>query len=95
MATVVTSDSTPSPVVADRRGDDRVWGRVWWFCPDRGFGWVLDDRDHAFFTTWSDLPGRGFRWLEDGVAVSFRTDRDCHGPVARDVVVESAHRMAG
>lgn len=95
MTPSVTSDAS-TPVVdhaVDGRG--RLHGRVWWFCPDRGFGWLLDDRDRAWFTSWSDLPGRGFRCLEDGMAVSFRADRDRHGPVARDVVVEQARQLAG
>ncbi len=73
----------------------RVTGRVWWFCPDRGFGWVRDEHGQAWFTTWNDLPGRGFRTLDEGTAVSFRTDRDRHGPVARDVHVEAPRRLAG
>lgn len=64
----------------------RVLGEVAWYCPDRGFGFIVpDDGGDHVFVTWSVLPGTGFRSLDTGQRLSFTRDADQHGPTATDV----------
>jgi CspA family cold shock protein len=59
---------------------------VRWFCPDRGFGFVVpDDGGPDRFVTFSALPGSGFRALEEGQRVTFLPAEDGTGPIATSV----------
>lgn len=78
-------DRPSPPTIASSTG--RETGRVSWFCPDRGFGWVRADDGTDLFMSYRDLPGSGFRCVTADEHIEFVRDHDRHGAVARSVTV--------
>lgn len=69
----------------------RTGGVVRWFCPDRGFGFIVpDDGSQDAFVSYIELPGDGFRALHEGQRVTFERSSDGRGPTAHDVRLETA-----
>ncbi len=46
-------------------------GRVKWFSPEKGYGFILIDGDVEVFVHFSEIVGDGFRMLHDGEEVEF------------------------
>ena len=61
-------------------------GRVKWFSPEKGFGFIVDDRDREIFVHFSEIMGDGFRMLHDGEEVEFEISDSKRGLQARKVV---------
>jgi CspA family cold shock protein len=61
-------------------------GRVKWFSPEKGFGFIVDDRDNQIFVHFSEIKGDGFRMLHDGEEVEYEVSDTKRGLQAKNVV---------
>jgi CspA family cold shock protein len=46
-------------------------GKVKWFNPDKGFGFIEREGGDDLFVHFSEIQGEGFKSLDEGQAVSF------------------------
>jgi CspA family cold shock protein len=60
-------------------------GRVKWFSPELGYGFILIDQDVEVFVHHSDIQSEGFRMLHDGEEVEFELHNTQRGFQARNV----------
>jgi CspA family cold shock protein len=67
---------------------DRVTGKVKWFSPAKGYGFIQPDQDGAkdVFVHYTAIQGAGYRNLEAGQAVEFTVEDSPKGPQAANVV---------
>lgn len=64
----------------------RHTGKVKWFDPHKGFGFITPDDDSAeLFVHQSAIKMKGYRTLETGQAVEFRIEESERGPKAVNV----------
>jgi len=62
-------------------------GRVQWFNPDKGFGFISpDDGGQDLFVHHSEIRMDGFATLEEGQIVEFEVGQGKKGPCANNVV---------
>ena len=61
-------------------------GRVKWFSPEKGFGFIVDDRAREIFVHYSEILGEGFRMLHDGEEVEYEISDTKRGLQAKKVV---------
>jgi cold shock protein len=54
-------------------------GRVKWFNPKKGYGFIASDDGKEFFVHHTSIEGEGFRSLEDGDRVSFEPEEEMRG----------------
>lgn len=63
----------------------KVYGKVKWFDPERGYGFLTSDADAAHprgrhvFVHYSDILGDGYKSLERGQPVAFHITRNEKG----------------
>jgi cold shock protein len=57
-------------------------GRVKWFDPKKGYGFITADGGKELFVHHSAIEGQGFKSLEEGDRVSFDEERGTKGPQA-------------
>ncbi len=59
---------------------DRRKGRVKWFNPKKGYGFITpDDGSKDLFVHYSDIEGEGFKSLEEGDAISYEVEQSDKG----------------
>lgn len=79
--------STPAGLSGDVDLGDRT-GTVRKFWEDRGFGFIVDDKDaQDHFIHFRDIRAKGYRNLATGQQVAFRAFSGVNGLFARDVRV--------
>lgn len=61
-------------------------GKVKWFDPKKGYGFILDDQGQDVFVHYSSIQGDGFRALKDGEVVAYEMVRGEKGQQARNVL---------
>ncbi|HZS91805.1 MAG TPA: cold shock domain-containing protein [Chloroflexota bacterium] len=65
-------------------------GRVKWFSPERGYGFIVTEQGEDAFVHYTGIPGTGYRSLEQGQCVEFEITTGAKGAQATNVrVVES------
>jgi len=60
-------------------------GKVKWFSPEKGYGFILGDKNEEVFVHYSEISGNGFRMLHDGEEVEFELYDTMRGYYARNV----------
>ncbi len=61
-------------------------GKVKWFNPDKGFGFIESEDGGDVFVHFSAIQSDGFKTLEEGQAVQFDVVDGNRGPQAANVV---------
>jgi cold shock protein len=61
-------------------------GKVKWFNPDKGFGFIETEEGGDVFVHFSAIQGEGFKTLEEGQAVKFDVVEGNRGAQAANVV---------
>ncbi|MGE5279218.1 MAG: cold-shock protein [Deltaproteobacteria bacterium] len=61
-------------------------GRVKWFSPQKGFGFIECEDGQDIFVHYSSIQGEGYRNLEEGDKVTFDITNGPKGPQASNVV---------
>jgi cold shock CspA family protein len=81
-----TADTTPPPAVPDRATaeQDREQGRVKWFDPEKGYGFLVRPTGDDLFVHHSEVEGDPAA-LEPGGEVEYVVGRNDRGPNARSV----------
>jgi CspA family cold shock protein len=60
-------------------------GKVKWFDPKKGFGFIERDEGDDVFVHFSSIEGEGFKSLEEGQKVTFEIADSDKGPQASNV----------
>jgi CspA family cold shock protein len=60
-------------------------GKVKWFDPKKGFGFIQRDEGDDVFVHFSSIEGDGFKSLEEGQKVTFEITDSDKGPQASNV----------
>ena len=63
----------------------RMQGRVKWFDPRKGYGFIERDDGEDVFVHYSEVNMKGFKTLEDGELVEFEIAHTDRGPQAENV----------
>ncbi len=63
----------------------RMQGRVKWFDPRKGYGFIERDKGEDVFVHYSEISMEGFKSLEDGDLVEFEIAQTDRGPQAENV----------
>lgn len=61
-------------------------GKVKWFNPEKGFGFIEVEGGDDVFVHFSAITGEGFKTLEEGQYVQFNIVQGNKGPQAENVV---------
>ncbi len=61
-------------------------GRVKWFNPEKGYGFIEVDNGRDVFVHYSEIKEEGFKTLEEGQVVEFDVVEGNRGPQAANVV---------
>ncbi len=61
-------------------------GRVKWFNPQKGYGFIEMDDGQDVFVHYSEIQDEGFKTLEEGQKVEFDVVEGNRGPQATNVV---------
>jgi len=61
-------------------------GKVKWFDPKKGYGFILGDEGQDVFVHYTSIVGEGFRALKDGETVDYELIEGDKGLQARNVV---------
>ena len=61
-------------------------GKVKWFDPEKGFGFINGGEGEDIFVHYSQIQEDGYRSLEEGQEVTFELSRTTRGLQARNVV---------
>ncbi|NMA91874.1 MAG: cold shock domain-containing protein [Firmicutes bacterium] len=61
-------------------------GRVKWFNPQKGYGFIEMDDGQDVFVHYSEIQDEGFKTLEEGQEVEFDVVEGNRGPQATNVV---------
>ena len=61
-------------------------GKVKWFNPEKGFGFIETSEGNDVFVHFSAIQGEGFKTLEEGQSVEFDVVEGNRGPQAANVV---------
>lgn len=78
--------ATQEPALGQPPGEGRFHGRVKWFDPRKGYGFLVGDDGREVFVHYSALEGEGFRTLYEGQEVEFDVESTPRGPQAVNVV---------
>lgn len=65
-------------------------GKVKWFDPKKGYGFILGDKGQDVFVHYTSIVGDGFRALKDGETVAYDMIEGDKGCQARNVLRPSA-----
>lgn len=60
-------------------------GRVKWFNPDKGFGFIEREGGDDVFVHFSAIQAEGYKSLEEGQRVEFDIEKGQRGPQAANV----------
>lgn len=60
-------------------------GRVKWFNPEKGFGFIERDGGDDVFVHFSAIQAQGYKSLEEGQRVEFDIEKGQRGPQATNV----------
>jgi cold shock protein len=60
-------------------------GKVKWFSPERGYGFIQSESDQEVFVHHSEILGDGFRLLNEGEEVEFELHDTMRGYHAKNV----------
>ena len=60
-------------------------GKVKWFDPKKGYGFILGEQGQDVFVHYTSISGEGFRALKDGETVSYELVKGEKGDQARNV----------
>lgn len=63
----------------------RTKGKVKWFNPEKGYGFITQDGGNDVFVHYSAIQGEGFRTLEEGQEVEFEVVKNEKGLAAANV----------
>jgi CspA family cold shock protein len=69
-----------------RRLGKRMIGKVKWFNPDKGFGFIETEEGRDVFVHFSSIQSEGFKTLDEGQSVEFDIVQGNRGPQASNVV---------
>jgi len=61
-------------------------GKVKWFNPDMGFGFIETEEGGDVFVHYSSIQSEGFKTLDEGQSVEFDIVQGNRGPQASNVV---------
>ncbi|HED23929.1 MAG TPA: cold-shock protein [Firmicutes bacterium] len=61
-------------------------GKVKWFNPEKGYGFIEVEEGKDVFVHYSEIQEEGFKTLEEGQAVEFEIVEGNRGPQAANVV---------
>ncbi len=61
-------------------------GKVKWFNPEKGYGFIEVDEGKDVFVHYSEIQEEGFKTLEEGQDVEFEVVEGPRGPQAANVV---------
>ncbi len=61
-------------------------GKVKWFNPEKGYGFIEVDEGKDVFVHYSEIQEEGFKTLEEGQEVEFEIVEGSRGPQAANVV---------
>lgn len=61
-------------------------GKVKWFNPDKGFGFIETEEGGDVFVHFSAIQSEGFKTLEEGQSVQFDVVEGNRGPQAANVI---------
>lgn len=61
-------------------------GKVKWFNPEKGYGFIAGDDGRDVFVHYSAIQMEGFKTLEEGQRVEFDVIEGARGPQAANVV---------
>jgi cold shock protein len=61
-------------------------GKVKWFDPKKGYGFVLGEQGQDVFVHYTSIQGDGFRALKDGEIVTYELVQGEKGHQARNVI---------
>ena len=61
-------------------------GKVKWFDPEKGFGFINSGEGEDIFVHYSQIQEDGYRSLEEGQEVTFELSRTTRGLQARNVI---------
>ncbi|MGI6492279.1 MAG: cold-shock protein [Peptococcaceae bacterium] len=61
-------------------------GKVKWFNPDKGFGFIETEEGGDVFVHYSSIQSEGFKTLDEGQSVEFDIVQGNRGPQASNVV---------
>lgn len=64
-------------------------GKVKWFDPKKGYGFIIGDEGQDVFVHYTSIVGEGFRALKDGEMVDYELVKGDKGYQARNVVREA------
>lgn len=74
--------------MVDGNKSEKLSGKVVWFDPSRGYGYIeRDDGTGDTFVHWSNIAMDGFKTLKPGQSVEFTIGENHKGPQAVSVVV--------
>ena len=65
-------------------------GKVKWFDPKKGYGFIIGDQGQDVFVHYTSIVGEGFRALKDGETVEYEMVKGDKGFQAQNVVRPSA-----
>lgn len=60
-------------------------GKVKWFDPKKGYGFIIGDEGQDVFVHYSSITGEGFRALKDGEMVNYEMVKGDKGFQAKNV----------
>jgi len=67
-------------------------GKVKWFDPKKGYGFIIGDQGQDVFVHYSCIAGEGFRALRDGEMVQYEMIKGEKGFQARNVIRPDARQ---
>lgn len=73
-------------------------GKVKWFDPKKGFGFVVNDEGKDVFVHYTSINGEGFRCLKNGETVEYDqldSDNGLQGRNVRVAEIKAAPKSAG
>ena len=69
-------------------------GKVKWFDPKKGYGFIIGDEGQDVFVHYTSIIGEGFRALKDGELVDYELTKGEKGFQARNVARPGAQDQA-
>lgn len=67
-------------------------GKVKWFNPRKGYGFISDDQGRDIFVHYADIVAEGYKTLNEGQAVTFDVVQGEKGLRAENVAIQSANQ---